>query len=108
MVIAVGFCLRVARQFSTTSSKMPALNAMIPGIYKHSRCRNNVYPRCDVRRYPVPDESVFWSQPYPDYQPPVYESDVLAGKDWADLDVVKPRVLFRPPRNLFNFECSRW
>ncbi|XP_039438483.1 ADP-ribose pyrophosphatase, mitochondrial [Culex pipiens pallens] len=95
MVIAVGFCLRVARQFSTTSSKMPALNAMIPGIYKHSRCRNNVYPRCDIRRYPVPDESVFWSQPYPDYQPPVYESDVLAGKDWADLDVDDPNFKVR-------------
>ncbi|XP_055619901.1 ADP-ribose pyrophosphatase, mitochondrial [Toxorhynchites rutilus septentrionalis] len=66
------------------------LAVMIPGIYKHSRCRNNVYPRSDVRRYPVPDESVFWSQPYPDYQPPVYDASVLEGKEWADLDVENP------------------
>ncbi|KXJ68322.1 hypothetical protein RP20_CCG004201 [Aedes albopictus] len=71
-------------------SSTPAVMAMIPGIYKHHRCRNNVYPRCDVRRYPVPDESVFWSQPYPDYQPPLYEAAVLKGKEWADLDVDDP------------------
>uniref|UniRef100_A0A182MB98 Nudix hydrolase domain-containing protein n=1 Tax=Anopheles culicifacies TaxID=139723 RepID=A0A182MB98_9DIPT len=62
---------------------------IIPGIFKHSRCRNNVYPQSDVRRYPVPDESVFWTQTYSDYQPPFHESPVLKGKEWADLDVGK-------------------
>ncbi|XP_058465432.1 ADP-ribose pyrophosphatase, mitochondrial [Malaya genurostris] len=63
---------------------VPTLTAMIPGIYKHSRCRNNVYPRSDVRRYPVPDEDVCWSVVYSDYQPPFYEASVMKGKEWAD------------------------
>lgn len=78
-------CTRMAG--FTRAISTPAVMAMIPGIYKHHRCRNNVYPQSDVRRYPVPDESVFWSQPYPDYQPPLYEAAVLKGKEWADLDV---------------------
>ncbi|XP_055608307.1 ADP-ribose pyrophosphatase, mitochondrial [Uranotaenia lowii] len=71
-------------------SLFPSLAAMIPGVYKHWNCRNNVYPRSDVRRYPVPDESVFWTASYPDYQPPVHEADVLKGKEWADLDIDDP------------------
>ncbi|XP_053675580.1 ADP-ribose pyrophosphatase, mitochondrial [Anopheles nili] len=77
----------------STQSEASCLSAMariIPGIFKHSRCRNGVYPQSDVRRYPVPDESVFWSQNYSDYQPPVHESPVLQGKEWADLDVEDP------------------
>ncbi|XP_055534678.1 ADP-ribose pyrophosphatase, mitochondrial [Wyeomyia smithii] len=66
------------------------LSVMIPGIFKHTRCRNNIYPGSDVRRYPVPDEEVCWSVPYPDYQPSMYEASALKGKEWADLPVDHP------------------
>ncbi|XP_058838186.1 ADP-ribose pyrophosphatase, mitochondrial [Topomyia yanbarensis] len=75
---------------SLTSISFPTLKTMIPGIYKHSHCRNNVYPRSDVRRYPVPDEEVCWSVSYPDYQPSFYEASVLNGKEWADPAVDHP------------------
>uniref|UniRef100_A0A182S6L3 Nudix hydrolase domain-containing protein n=1 Tax=Anopheles maculatus TaxID=74869 RepID=A0A182S6L3_9DIPT len=78
---------------------------IIPGIFKHSRCRNNVYPQSDVRRYPVPDESVFWTQTYSDYQPPFHESAVLQGKEWADLDI--DNTSFKPKWNELDGKVNR-
>uniref|UniRef100_A0A182TID3 Nudix hydrolase domain-containing protein n=1 Tax=Anopheles melas TaxID=34690 RepID=A0A182TID3_9DIPT len=82
-----------------------AMARIIPGIFKHSRCRNSVYPHSDVRRYPVPDESVFWTQTYADYQPPVHESPVLQGKEWADPDIDNPS--FKPNWNELDGKVNR-
>ncbi|KFB35912.1 AGAP006085-PA-like protein [Anopheles sinensis] len=82
-----------------------AMARIIPGIFKHSRCRNSVYPASDVRRYPVPDESVFWSQTYSDYQPPCHESPILQGKEWADLEIENPS--FKPKWNQLDGKVNR-
>uniref|UniRef100_A0AAG5D7K8 Nudix hydrolase domain-containing protein n=1 Tax=Anopheles atroparvus TaxID=41427 RepID=A0AAG5D7K8_ANOAO len=82
-----------------------AMARIIPGIFKHSRCRNSVYPQSDVRRYPVPDESVFWSQTYSDYQPPCHESPILKGKEWADLEIENSS--FKPKWNELDGKVNR-
>ncbi|XP_050093802.1 ADP-ribose pyrophosphatase, mitochondrial [Anopheles aquasalis] len=82
-----------------------AMARILPGIFKHNRCRNGVYPQSDVRRYPVPDESVFWSQTYSDYQPPVHESPILHGKPWADLGADDPA--FKPKWNELDGKVNR-
>lgn len=58
-----------------------------PGIFKHIRCRNDFYPRSKVKRFPVPDELVFWKADYPDYDPPDYTSPGIKGQSYADPDV---------------------
>ncbi|XP_052859897.1 ADP-ribose pyrophosphatase, mitochondrial [Anopheles cruzii] len=91
---------------ATTASDIElAMARIIPGIFKHTRCRNGLYPQSDVRRYPVPDESVFWTQTYSDYQPPVYESPILQGKEWADLDAENPA--FEPKWNQLDGKVNR-
>lgn len=55
-----------------------------PGIFRHIMCRNNVYPRSNVSRFPVPDEVVFWTEPYVEYSPPFYTAAHIGGQSWAD------------------------
>ncbi|XP_034480834.1 ADP-ribose pyrophosphatase, mitochondrial isoform X1 [Drosophila innubila] len=55
-----------------------------PGIFRHIICRNNVYPRSSVSRYPVPDEVVFWTESYDEYCPPSYTAPHIGGQSWAD------------------------
>ncbi|KAH8408116.1 hypothetical protein KR222_008986 [Zaprionus bogoriensis] len=55
-----------------------------PGIFRHIMCRNNVYPRSNVTRFPVPDELVFWTEAYEDYCPPAYTAAHIGGQSWAD------------------------
>lgn len=57
---------------------------MRPAIIRNVNCRNSFYSRTAVKRFPVPDEFLFWSVEYTDYKPIFYESDVLNGKPWAD------------------------
>lgn len=55
-----------------------------PGLFVHLNCRNAIYPKSKIERFQVPESLVFWSEKYPDYKPPFYESSTLKGKPWAD------------------------
>jgi len=58
-----------------------------PGVFKHITCRNNKYPKSEVARFPVPDEYVFWSKDYENYNPPNYTDKSVFNKIWADLEI---------------------
>ncbi len=62
---------------------------MKAAIFRNINCRNSLYSRSAVNRFPVPDEFIEWSVPFPDYKPIFYESEVLNGKPWADLKIGK-------------------
>ncbi|EDV96788.1 GH16459 [Drosophila grimshawi] len=55
-----------------------------PGVFRHITCRNSVYPRSNVTRYPVPDKFVFWTVNYEGYSPPCYTAGHIGGQSWAD------------------------
>lgn len=57
---------------------------MLPGIFKHLRCRNSKYPKSDVTRVPVTDDFVNWKVKNCDYKPDYYDSPVIDNKIWAD------------------------
>jgi len=63
-----------------------------PGIFRHIMCRNNVYPRSSVSRYPVPDEFVFWTDTYDGYCPPSYTAAHIGGQSWADVPLPSETV----------------
>lgn len=56
-----------------------------PGIFRHIMCRNGLYPRSNVSRFPVPDELVFWTEPFAEYNPPFYTAPHIGGQSWADV-----------------------
>jgi len=60
----------------------------------HTKCRQEFYPlRTDssnlgqVARYQVPDDSVAWSQPCPDYAPAEFTASFVLSAPWADPDL---------------------
>lgn len=55
----------------------------------HQTCRNTIYPRSNVTRFPVPDHLVKWTDKYADYLPVFYESLHLNGAVWADPPIGK-------------------
>ncbi|KAM8709541.1 hypothetical protein ACLKA7_016359 [Drosophila subpalustris] len=55
-------------------------------------CRNSVYPRSNVSRYPVSDEVVFWSDNYDGYCPPSYTAAHIGGQSWADVPLPSETV----------------
>lgn len=57
---------------------------MKPAILKHIKCINSIYPKSNIQRFPIPENFINWSENYEEYQPVLYESPVLAGKEWAD------------------------
>uniref|UniRef100_W8CA73 ADP-ribose pyrophosphatase, mitochondrial n=1 Tax=Ceratitis capitata TaxID=7213 RepID=W8CA73_CERCA len=59
-----------------------------PGVFKHITCRNNIYPKSAVKRFPVPDEFVYWSKEYSEYAPEVYTAPHINGQPWADVNIV--------------------
>lgn len=54
-------------------------------MFKHIACRNSIYAKT-IQRFFVPDDKVFWSESFEDYQPIHFESPILVGKPWADLN----------------------
>lgn len=56
-------------------------------IFRNIKCRNSLYARSSVNRFPVPDEFVAWSVEFAEYKPEFYESEVLKGKPWADPNI---------------------
>ncbi|XP_043650761.1 ADP-ribose pyrophosphatase, mitochondrial [Drosophila teissieri] len=75
------------------------------GIFRHLMCRNNMYPRSSVLRYPVSDEQVVWSEPFPDYCPPAYTAPHIGGQVWADPPL--PSDTFRPQWNQLDGQVNR-
>lgn len=53
----------------------------------HQNCRNSVYPRANIHRFPVPDHLVKWSEQFTDYKPVFYESSSLIGASWSDQQI---------------------
>uniref|UniRef100_A0A1I8NHG4 Nudix hydrolase domain-containing protein n=1 Tax=Musca domestica TaxID=7370 RepID=A0A1I8NHG4_MUSDO len=81
-------------------SKSPLLATMI----LHATCRNNVYPRSEVKRFPVPDKYVPWNVPF-EYDPPTYTSAHIAGQVWADPDIQNKE--FQPKWNCLDGNVNR-
>lgn len=52
-------------------------------------CRNAIYGRSQIQRFPVPDNLVAWTVTFADYAPVRYESPSLIGKSWADPSIGK-------------------
>ncbi|CAO1428906.1 unnamed protein product [Diamesa tonsa] len=71
----------------------------------HICCRNSLYPRSNVQRFPVPDEYVSWSVEYKNYKPVFYESQSLTGTEWADPHSADPN--FEPKFNVIDGLINR-
>ncbi|XP_030385266.1 ADP-ribose pyrophosphatase, mitochondrial [Scaptodrosophila lebanonensis] len=89
---------------TATSSEMIAA-IVRPGIFRHVMCRNNLYPRSGVLRYPVPDELVYWSEDYGEYCPPFYTAPHINGQVWADAPL--PSETFKPQWNQLDGNVNR-
>ncbi|KAJ2949154.1 hypothetical protein O0L34_g6095 [Tuta absoluta] len=74
-------------------------------IAMHFKCRNGLYPRSEVKRFPVSDKQVMWSYPYPHYNPPNYTSPGIIGKPWADPFIDTPG--FKPQWNNLDDNVNR-
>ncbi|KAI5637233.1 NUDIX domain-containing protein [Phthorimaea operculella] len=74
-------------------------------IAMHFKCRGGLYPRSEVKRFPVSDSQVQWSYPYPDYNPPNYTSPGIIGKPWADPFIDTPG--FNPQWNNLDGNVNR-
>jgi hypothetical protein len=70
--------------------------------FLHVKARCIEYPGGGgVKRFPVPDDKVEWSVPFPEYAPVDYTApSVLAQPVWADFDIRKPE--FKGPFPKFN------
>lgn len=55
----------------------------------HHKCRNRVYQdfKVKINRHEVPDDKVSWDVAWPEYNPPLYTSESIIGKEWADPDI---------------------
>ncbi|XP_061189697.1 ADP-ribose pyrophosphatase, mitochondrial-like [Saccostrea echinata] len=73
-------------------------SAMKPKCHIKARCE--IYPRSEVKRFPVPDEKVPWTVSFPDYKPVDYTApSILKRPVYADPDIRNEKV--DPPLN-FN------
>ncbi|XP_053194574.1 ADP-ribose pyrophosphatase, mitochondrial [Scomber japonicus] len=69
-------------RYVTSFQKMPSSAA------PHVRSRGAQYPGSKIKRFPVPDDKVDWSQVWPLYDPVCYTSPSVANKPvWADPDI---------------------
>ncbi|XP_075879885.1 ADP-ribose pyrophosphatase, mitochondrial isoform X2 [Nelusetta ayraudi] len=73
-----------------------------PPLHVKSRCPQ--YPGSKVRRFPVPDDKVDWSQSWPQYSPVNYtDQSVLKKPVWADPEIGS----FSPKFNSMDSEVDR-
>ncbi|XP_056871211.1 ADP-ribose pyrophosphatase, mitochondrial isoform X1 [Takifugu flavidus] len=92
------------------------ISASCPKLYKtsdqatpssmapHVKARCPEYPGSKVKRFPVPDNKVDWSQRWPQYQPVSYTApSVLTKPVWADPDI----GLFSPKFNTLDGAVDR-
>ncbi|XP_064546301.1 ADP-ribose pyrophosphatase, mitochondrial [Drosophila montana] len=84
-ILFISVLLLICLQFSHILANNKMLAAIVkPGIFRHIMCRNNIYPRSTVQRFPVPDAVVFWTVNYEEYCPPCYTAPHIGGQSWAD------------------------
>lgn len=84
-ILFIPVLLLICLQVSLIFANKKMLAAIVkPGLFRHIMCRNNVYPRSSVQRFPVPDAVVFWTVNYEEYCPPCYTAPHIGGQSWAD------------------------
>ncbi|XP_015043707.1 ADP-ribose pyrophosphatase, mitochondrial isoform X2 [Drosophila pseudoobscura] len=89
-----------------TNLKFVMMASMVkPGVFRHVMCRNSMYPRSGVLRFPVADEQVFWSEPYAEYCPPSYTAPHIGGQVWADAPL--PSETIQPKWNQNDGQVNR-
>lgn len=76
-----------------------------PGVFKHIKCRNNIYPKSDIERFKVPDDLVFWNIQFLDYSPPFYTAPFIKNQVWADPDIGDDK--FKPNWNKLDGNVNR-
>ncbi|EDW68843.2 ADP-ribose pyrophosphatase, mitochondrial [Drosophila virilis] len=85
IILFISVVLLICLQYSLILANKKMLAAIVkPGLFRHIMCRNNVYPRSSVQRFPVPDAVVFWTVNYEEYCPPCYTAAHIGGQSWAD------------------------
>lgn len=61
---------------------------MAPSAAPHVKSRCIQYPGSNIKRFPVPDDKVDWSENWPQYNPVSYTDPVVQKQPvWADLDI---------------------
>lgn len=75
-----------------------------PGIFKHITCRNVLYPKSSIQRQIVPDDKIFWSISYEDYNPPNYTDPHVNKQIWADPQISES---FKPQWNSLDGNVNR-
>ncbi|XP_041450089.1 ADP-ribose pyrophosphatase, mitochondrial isoform X2 [Drosophila obscura] len=89
-----------------TNLKFVMLATLVkPGIFRHVKCLNSMYPRSGVLRFPVAEEQVLWSEPYAEYCPPAYTAPHIGGQVWADAPL--PSETFQPKWNQNDGQVNR-
>lgn len=68
-------------------------------------CRNNIYPKSEIKRFPVPDKYVQWCIPYTSYAPVSYTAAHISGQVWADPDI--GALNFNPKWNQIGGNVNR-
>ncbi|CAH1971874.1 unnamed protein product [Acanthoscelides obtectus] len=71
----------------------------------HTKCRGGTYPFSGVKRLIFSDDLVAWSNQFPDYDPPEYNSKSLVNKPWADPPFEDPN--FKPNWNQLDGKVNR-
>lgn len=67
---------------------MSSVRTMPSSAVPHVKSRCPQYPGSKIKRFPVPDDKVDWSQSWPQYNPVSYTSlSVLKKPAWADPDI---------------------
>ncbi|XP_068606328.1 ADP-ribose pyrophosphatase, mitochondrial [Brachionichthys hirsutus] len=67
---------------------MTSIRTMPASSKPHIKSRCHLYPGSKVKRFPVPDDKVAWSQNWPQYTPVSYtDPSVLKTPVWADPDI---------------------
>lgn len=80
----------IIRPISTSCPKLYKTSdqATSSSMAPHVKARCPEYPGSKVKRFPVPDNKVDWSQRWPQYQPVSYTApSVLTKPVWADPDI---------------------
>lgn len=67
---------------------MASVHTMPSSAALHIKARSSQYPGSKIKRFPVPDDKVNWSQNWPQYNPVSYtDPSVLKKPVWADPDI---------------------
>lgn len=70
----------------------------------HIKCRHGFYPFSKTARISVGDDQVPWSVLWKDYNPPMYESNSLQNKPWADPSISKKFYNCRQYIGLYDYQ----